>query len=222
MCFVFLRVDDFFNMLVRAFLVVVCFAFVANSFAATRYYRYEDANGVRVIHDSIPPEMVHKGYDILGTDGRLIRTVPRALTREEIEALEAKQESGAVLAEEAAKQAEADKKLLTIFSNPQDAERARDRKLEALDVLISVNLGNIARLKSEFEEVQQKAATRERAGQAVPDHMIEKMDRVERQIQKLEANIEEKEQEKVMVREQYAKDIDRLKFLMRQQGRKVD
>lgn len=209
-------------MLVRAFFVVVCFAFVANSFAATRYYRYEDANGFRVIHDTIPPEMVHKGYDILGADGRLLRTVPRALTKEELEALDEQKKSGAVLAEEAAKQAAADKKLLTIFSNPKDAERARDRKLEALDVLISVNLGNISRLRSEFEEAQQQAATRERAGQSVPEHMIEKMDRVERQIQKLEANIAEKEQEKSMVSEQYAKDIERLKFLMRQQGRKVD
>ncbi|MCG8673097.1 MAG: DUF4124 domain-containing protein [Pseudomonadales bacterium] len=190
--------------------------------AATRFYRYEDENGLKVIHDSIPPEMVHKGYDILGADGRLIRKVPRALTKEEIEAIKAKKESGAVLAEQAAKQAEADKRLLTIFSNPQDAERARDRKLEALDVLISVNRGNIARLKSEFEIAQQQAATRERAGQKVPDHMIEKMDRVDRQIQKLETNITEKELEKTMVREQYAKDIDRLKFLMRQQGRKVD
>lgn len=198
------------------------FVFVAESMAATRYYRYEDNNGQKVIHDSIPPSMVHKGYDILGADGRLIRTVPRALTKEEIEALNAKKESGAVLAEEAAKQAEADKKLLTIFSNPQDAERARDRKLEALDVLISVNRGNIVRLKSEFETAQQLAATRERAGQAVPDHMIEKMDRVDRQIQKLQASNEEKELEKVMVRDQYAKDIERLKFLMRQQGRKVD
>lgn len=209
-------------MLVKAFLVMMGFVFVAESMAATRYYRYEDNNGQKVIHDSIPPSMVHKGYDILGADGRLIRTVPRALTKEEIEALNAKKESGAVLAEEAAKQAEADKKLLTIFSNPQDAERARDRKLEALDVLISVNRGNIVRLKSEFETAQQLAATRERAGQAVPDHMIEKMDRVDRQIQKLQASNEEKELEKVMVRDQYAKDIERLKFLMRQQGRKVD
>lgn len=209
-------------MLSRLFLVVLCAVFAVTSYGASRYYRYVDENGQKVIRDTIPPELVHKGYDILGSDGRLVKTVPRALTQEEIQAMEDSAESRAVMAEQAAKQDAADKKLLTIFSAPQDAERARDRKLEALDVLISVSRGNIVRLQSEYDEAQQKAAVRERAGQEVPSHLVEKMDRVQRQIIKLEAGIVTKEKEKVAVGERYAKDIERLKFLMRQQGRLVD
>ncbi|PIE41864.1 MAG: ABC transporter ATPase [Gammaproteobacteria bacterium] len=192
--------------------------FVVSSFAATRYYRYVDENGIKVIRDSVPAELVHKGYDILGMDGRLLRTVPRALTKEEIEAIESKKQSGNVQAEKAAKQARADKKLLTIFSSPEDAERARDRKLEALDVFISIDKGNLARLKVEHDEAQQQAAEPERAGQEVFPYLVEKLDRIERQVLSLEENIRTKNEEKEQVRQQYARDIERLKFLIRQQA----
>ncbi|MCG8316255.1 MAG: hypothetical protein MI976_23850, partial [Pseudomonadales bacterium] len=137
-----------------------------------------------------------------------------ALTEDEINALSEDKKAQAQAAAQAAVQAEADRKLLTIFSTPQDAERARDRKIEALEVLISVNRGNIVRLKSEYDQSQQMAATKERAGQAVPHHLVDKMDRVLRQIEKLEASIAEKEAEKIVVREECAKDIERLKQLM--------
>ena len=206
-------------MLFRLVVLIIGFAVAATSLAASRYYRYEDENGVRVIRDTIPPDMVHKGYDIIGADGRIIKTVPRALTEEEIKALDQKKQTKQQLLEEKRKQEAADKKLLTIFSSPKDAERARDRKIEALDVLVSVNRGNIVRLKSEYDQSQQEAATLERAGKAVPGHLIEKMERISRQIRKLQETIDEKEQEKQAVREQYARDIERLKYLMRQQGR---
>ncbi len=205
-------------MLIRAFITAIACLFVVSSFAATRYYRYVDENGIKVIRDSVPAELVHKGYDILGMDGRLLRTVPRALTKEEIEAIESKKQSGNVQAEKAAKQARADKKLLTIFSSPEDAERARDRKLEALDVFISIDKGNLARLKVEHDEAQQQAAEPERAGQEVFPYLVEKLDRIERQVLSLEENIRTKNEEKEQVRQQYARDIERLKFLIRQQA----
>lgn len=209
-------------MLFRLAVLVLGLVVAATSLAAARFYRYEDDNGVRVIRDTIPPDKVHKGYDILGSDGRLIKRVPRSLTEEELEALEESKETREQMAEERARQEAADKKLLTIFSAPKDAERARDRKIEALDVLISVNRGNIVRLQSEYEQAQQQAAARERAGNAVPEHLIEKMDRIDRQIRKLQETIDEKEVEKEQVRQEYAEDIERLKYLMRQQGRLVE
>lgn len=206
-------------MLFRLAVLIIGFAVAATSLAASRYYRYEDNNGVRVIRDTIPPDMVHKGYDILGSDGRVIKTVPRALTDEELQALEEKKQTRQQMLEEKARQEAADKKLLSIFSSPKDAERARERKIEALDVLISVNRGNIVRLQSEYDQAQQDAATRERSGKAVPEHLIDKMERVQRQITKLQETIDEKEREKQEVRDEYARDIERLKFLMRKQGR---
>lgn len=206
----------------KVFILLISLSLTGWCFAAGKLYRYEDESGVKVIRDNIPPDVIYKGYEILRSDGRLIKRVPPALTPEQLQELKAQKENRKEMQKEAAQQEAADRKLLTIFSAPKDAERARDRKIEALDVLISVNRGNIVRLQSEFDQAQQQAATRERTGKAVPEHLIEKMDRIDRQITKLKGTIAEKENEKQQVREQYARDIERLKFLMRQQGRLVE
>ena len=72
------------------------------------------------------------------------------------------------------------------------------------------------------ETARLETAERERAGKEVPEHLVEKMERIDRQIRKLQETIDEKESEKEQVRKQYARDIERLKFLMRKQGRLVE
>lgn len=46
---------------------------------AGSYYRYRNAEGVKVISHSIPPEFSQSGYEILSATGRVIRVVPPAL-----------------------------------------------------------------------------------------------------------------------------------------------
>lgn len=195
-------------------IVVLVFAFTTATAVAGNMYRYENDQGIMVINSTVPPEFVHKGYDILNSSGRLIEHVPRALTAEELAAKSREEQS----AQEQARQKEADKKLLTIFSSAEDAERARDRKLEALDVYINVTRGNIIKLQGDFNQAQSQAAEKERAGQAVPDFLEQNMESLRRQIQQAEASIEEKEQEKKAIVAEYSKDISRLKFLLQQRS----
>lgn len=182
-------------------------------------YRYKDDQGRVVLNDHVPPELIKKGYSVLNSYGQVVKVVPRELSEEELTAREGSLAEREVKARQKAAQDKSDQRLLTIFSNPQDAERALERKIEALDVIISINLSNIARLRSEYDGVQAKAADQERAGRDVSAHILEKIERIERQISKLEETNSEKEKEKVVVRESYARDIDRLKVLI-QQGRK--
>lgn len=185
---------------------------------ASNLYRYENDEGVMVIDYSVPPEFVHKGYDVLTRKGRLIERVPRALTPEEM-AQRSEQERAAL---ELARQQEQDRKLLTIFSSAEDAERARDRKIEAIDVYINVTRGNILKLQGDFNTAQAQAAERERAGQAVPGYLVESMESLRRQIEQAEASIEEKEREKDVIRAEYAKDIERLRFLLEQRAQAAE
>src|SRR5690606_39646060 len=176
----------------------------------SKMYRYENDQGVVVIDYSIPPELVYKGYEVLNASGRVIEKVPRALTREELAAKSEEERQKLDLA----RQAQADKKLLTIFSGPADAERARDRKIEAIDVYINVTRGNILKLQGDFDTAQSQAAQRERAGQEVPEYLVTNMESLRRQIEQAEASIAEKEREKIEIAEKYAKDIARLRFLL--------
>lgn len=180
------------------------------SVQAATYYRYIDDNGRKVMVQTLPPEVVSRGYEVLNERGAVVEVVPRALTEEELAA------KAAAEAEELARleQLEKDKKLLEIFSSPLDAERARDRKLEAIDVYIKVTQGNIAKLRDEYNAAQAQAATAERSGREVPDYLVSKMDSFSRQIRKAEESIVEKEQEKISISAEYQEDIDRLKYLM--------
>jgi hypothetical protein len=179
-----------------------------------RMYRYHDQDGVLVIRDHIPPQFVRFGYDIMRTDGTLVESVPAAPTEEELAARYGDAQQRKLLEEQERAQQEADKRLLTIFSHPDDAERARDRRIEALDVIIGVHRGNIISLRSELDQTQHKAANIERSGRAVPEDIVQKLDSLNRQIANLEADIAVKEREKTEVRESYAKDIARLKKLL--------
>ncbi len=193
--------------------IVICMSIgliSCSSLWASNYYRYENDEGRKVMTQTMPPQFVHKGYEILNEKGRVLEVVPRALTDEERAALSLQEKSRL----DAEAQVAHDKQLLTIFSGPEDAERARDRKLEAIDAYINVTRGNILKLQGDFNEAQAQAATRERAGQAVPDFLLEKMDSLQRQIDQAEESIEEKEQEKVEISDEYQKDIDRLKYLV--------
>lgn len=181
----------------------------ADAVAAVRMYRYENAQGVKVIDYQVPPEFVGKGYEVLNSQGRVIEVVPRALTQAEL-AAKSKQDQQKL---DQARQAEEDKKLLTIFSSPADAERARDRKLEAIDAYINITKGNILKLKDDFNYTQGQAAERERAGQAVPDFQLEKIESLQRQISQAEEAIQEKEKEKIVIRAEYGKHIERLREL---------
>ncbi|MEN8670708.1 MULTISPECIES: hypothetical protein [unclassified Ketobacter] len=185
---------------------------VSQSALAVNFYRYENDDGRKVMTQTLPPNVVHRGYEVLNERGTVIKVVPRALTEEELEALADEQKQQQLQAE----QQERDKQLLAIFSSPKDAERALGRKLEAIDVYINVTKGNIAKLQGEFNSAQAQAAERERSGQEVPDFLISKMESFARQIREAEESIAEKEQEKVVIRKEYQKDIERLKYLMEQ------
>lgn len=177
---------------------------------AVNFYRYENEEGRKVMTQTLPPEVVSRGYEVLNDRGTVIKVVPRAMTKEEL-AVQAEVDRQKRMD---AEQLERDKQLLSIFSSPKDAERARDRKLEALDVYIKVTRGNISKLQSEYNTAQAQAAARERSGEQVPDYLVSKMDSFSRQIRRAEESIEEKEQEKVSIRDEYQQDIDRLKYLM--------
>ncbi len=181
----------------------------SDAMAAPRLYRYENEQGIKVIDYSVPPELVYKGYEVLNAQGRVIETVPRALTAKELEAKGIEERKRL----DAARQAEQDKKLLSIFSGPADAERARDRKIEAIDVYINVTRGNILKMREDFNATQAQAAERERAGQPVLDFQVEKIDSLQRQMDQAEESIREKEKEKDVIRAEYAKDIERLREL---------
>jgi|GEM_PF-1271104 len=166
------------------------------------YYRYTTPAGNSEMGRNVPPASVKFGYQVLDKRMRLIRTVSPALTAE-------------VLAEKAQekKQQMSDDLLLQTFASYEDAERARDRKIAALDVIVTISEGNILRLNLEYETLAQIAANKQRQGKPIPEKILNNMENVERQIVDAQAHIASKEKEKAKIVDEYQPDIDRLKTL---------
>ncbi len=175
------------------------------------HYRYRDHNGAVVIGATIPPEFVSKGYEILNATGRVIEVVPPALTEEQIAVREAARA-------EAERQAKEDALLMRLYSTPEDAERARERRLQEIRGIISLKQGKIQALSAQIQEVSGQAANIERAGRQVPDEMLEKIQKLRTSVRDLQAEIGQNEQEIKGTERDFAAKIERLQQLVKKRA----
>lgn len=177
--------------------------------AQATMYRYTDANGQLVISSTIPQEATRRGYQILNNSGRVIDTIPAAPTAEEIAAREAEKERQ----RQRERQQEEDRQLLKRFSHPDQAVRAMHRKIRELEGIIQLKRGNISVISSQLDEEQSRAANMERAGRAIPDTMLEKIQRLEAQIRDIEREISAQRQSIGEMKKTFVNEIERLETI---------
>lgn len=189
--------------------VIAAVALMTASVSHAGMYRYKDENGRMVISNTIPQEATQRGYEILGSNGRVVETVPPAPTEEEIAAREAEKERQ----RQQERQHQQDLKLLERYSNPDQAVRALHRKTEEMQSIIQLKRGNISVVSSQLDNEQSRAADMERAGREVPESSLEKIRRLESQIEDIEKEIELQRQNINDMREQFIQDIERLEVI---------
>jgi len=199
------------TVLLTGLLLVVSMSAV---FAADFLYRYVNENGVTVINYSIPPQYVHKGYEILNRDGTLHQVVPRSLTEEEMADQSGEAYQARVDAEEAERLRKWDESLLIRYSSIEDIEAARDRALSELRIRISILRSNVRSLKSQVESNQQRAADTERRGGEVPVEVLAAIDGLQSEIVETERSIQERMREANVVEQGFKRDIDRFSLLL--------
>jgi predicted RNase H-like nuclease (RuvC/YqgF family) len=182
---------------------------LASTGAQAGMYRYEDENGRMVISNTIPQEATKRGYDILGNNGRVVETVPPAPTAEEIAAREAEKERQ----RQAELQRQKDEKLLERYSHPDQAVRAMHRKIREMEGMIQLKRGNISVISSQLNNEQSRAADMERAGREVPEASLEKIRRLEAQIDDVEQEIQNQRRQIEDMKDEFKADITRLETI---------
>lgn len=179
----------------------------AKGSAATQaaYYRYRNAQGVLVMERSIPPEYAGKGYQVLNSFMQVIQEVPPAavLTEEERRAK----------AESDVHNSRQDAELRKLYSAPQDAERLRDRQLEALGLKVEHARGQLNQTSGQRKVEMEQAARMERAGKPVPQHTRDTIDRLTRQAAEQDQQIRMLEGEQQRIRAEFEPIIARLKVI---------
>lgn len=176
-------------------------------------FRYKDENGVTVVNNILPPEVVSRGYSIVNKQGQVLEVVPPAKTKAELAADKQATQKARELEAQRKAAKKRDQTLLNSFSAMDDITRARDNQLGAIDVTISVAEGNISRVKGQLESQQQKAADIERSGKAIPVPITRDIEDSLRQIKESQRFIADKRAEQDRLRQRFEADIVRFQEL---------
>lgn len=169
-------------------------------------YRYKDDSGQLVISTTVPQEASKRGYEILNSQGRVIEEIAPAPTAQEI----ARREAEAERKQQQALQREKDARLLKRYSHPDEAVRALHRKIRELQDLNQLKRGNISVIESQLDTEQSRAADLERSGREVPESTLNRITRLQAQIDALMQEIDAQNREIEALREAYGSDIRRL------------
>jgi len=181
---------------------------------AANLYRYTNSDGVTVVDYQVPAEYVSKGYEILNTDGIVVRVVPRELTEEEKKVRNAQQEMEAAASAEEQRLREWDESLLLRYSTVADIEAARERALRDLRIRQSILKSNKRSLRQQVESYQAQAADLERSGREVDVARLSAIEDIQAEIEATDRAINDRGQEIEEVSEAYQKDIERFEMLL--------
>ncbi len=206
--------------------VLVLALFNQPVFAATdpskiKMYKYKDKDGLTIIKDHLPTDVVAGGYTVVDRYGNTLEVVPPVQTAEE--KAEEKRRLAAAKAEQRRieKQLRIDNDLLRQFTTTDDLERARENQIKSIQVEIGIRASNTHRIKNQLKKYQTNAANFERRGQAVPKALLDNIDVSLGQISESDAFITLKNNEKDVIRQRFERDIKRFEELLIQRKRRI-
>ena len=171
-------------------------------------YRYTKPDGTLAVSATLNEQAIHAGYQVLDHNGRVLRREPPAPPEEQ-----ARRRQAMAAEQQAQRQAERDKELERLYAGPEDAVRARERQIEALELRISYATNTLAQLEEKRDQEVSLAARAERAGRPVPEGTRQAIDEYQRRMAHVRQDIAGYEKDKRAVREQYAPIIERLEEL---------
>lgn len=179
-----------------------------NDGAGEVMYRYTTPDGNLALSATLTQQAIHSGYQVLDHKGQVLKEVapapPEAQARLRRE-MEAKRR--------AEQQAARDEELKRLYAGPEDAERARERQVDALELKIGYARNTLGQLEDKRDAEVSDAARAERAGRAVPEGTREAIRRYNRRLEDTRAEIEAYQRDIEAVRKQYEPIIERLRQL---------
>lgn len=171
----------------------------ANPVGEKVFYRYVNAEGVKVLRDALPPEAAQKGYEIVGINGVVLKVVPPALSGD----------AAAQMAEQKARQLaqeESDAALLRRYSTVEDIEAAKLRKLSDLEASMSILTSNMNTVQNQIRQEYTRGAGYERRGQPVPNTVHQNLDNFQRELEETKEKFIQREWEYEEVAEKFEQD----------------
>lgn len=176
--------------------------------AGTVMYRHTTPDGNIAISATLSQQAIFAGYQVLDHNGRVLKEVAPAPPEEQ-----ARRRQELAQRQQAERQARQDEELRRLYAGPEDAVRARERQVDALELKIGYARNTLVQLENKRDEEIRNAARAERAGRDVPDGTREAIERYNRQIADTREEMAAHHQDIEAVRAQYEPIIERLRQL---------
>jgi hypothetical protein len=201
------------------FIAIICLLTLgSNAVFANKLYKIINERGNVELKATLSAQEAKRGYSVLSPDGQLIETVAPELSAEEYAAL-SKERRAALNSEQREKEEQAyNESLLLRYSNVDDLYAEQRRKLQELDIRVSILINNRAALREKIEAQQATAANYERRNVKVPEVLEQNIVQLESEIKETDAEIKLRKIEKAQTSERYAADAERLTELIERFG----
>lgn len=181
--------------------------------AATNIVCWVDENGRRACGDRVPPRYATQERKVYDPSGRVIETLPRQRTPEEI-AIEARRaaelEERRRIAEE---QAAYDRFLLTTFTSLRELEQSRDASVRRLDSRLERARDTLRENRRGVEQLKAQIADFESAERNVPAKLTRELAEFEKAVAESQRAVEQLRTERDAAKEKFDQDIARYRSL---------
>ncbi len=174
-------------------------------------YRFKNASGVWELSNQLSPEAYQSGYQVL-EGGQVVETVAPPPTDAQLKERAVAEE----LDSKKKAQEFKDQQLLKTYSSVADATRARDRKINQMQVMTEITQARINQMKSDNEKLVADAANAQQLGLSVYDTIINRLHVNEQEVLRLQQFNDGKYREMQVCLEEYQVIIDRLQYLQEQ------
>jgi hypothetical protein len=174
-------------------LLISGFFIVSNATAATAtegqpkvFYRYTTNEGHKVVSQTIPPQYVRNGYELLTIGGEILKVVPPSPPEADADRIAKERKA-------AKEQARIDLELRQTYSSTKDIDSAKTRNLQELVNTIDILRANLTSIKTQLKNQEEHAATIERNGKTVPDDVLKNIATLRAEEKDLMAQIKQRE-----------------------------
>ncbi len=168
------------------------------------FYRYTTNDGRKVVSQTIPPQYIRNGYELLTISGEILKVVPPAPPEADAERIANERKA-------AKEQARTDMDLRRTYSSVQDIESAKTRNLQELQNTINILQANLTSVKSQLKAQETHAASVERSGKVLSSDILKNITTLRTEEKELNVQIKQREAEYQKSADKYEQ--DKLRFI---------
>ena len=184
-----------------------------NATAGHNRYKWRDAHGALHFSDALPPDAAVLGYDIVNSQGIVVRHVDPAASPEQKAAAEADAAKKRASEQAEAKQRRTDQQMLVAYPSEDDLRRAQQRQLQLYDEEVKSARLSLKSQESALAGLLDHAAEYEHEGKAVPAPLSARIADVRGQIDVQRGNIDRKSDQRKQAAAKFDQEIARYREL---------